>query len=182
MVSLHYPRLIVAFVAITVVAAVIPIQTTSSHTPPEVAAIGDGNHLQLAVELYSEVFNDRKAVGAERLIAGDAIIHTPHGDFIGPAGLLAYLDGIHRVYPDARYEITAIDVEGDTIVVQWTMTATRLQLDPSYGPIFAMVSSPGETTITVAGGQVASLNQAERRTAVQPAEEITTARSASPVR
>lgn len=173
-------RHLAAAVIIAIVALVAPLRIASSHTPPEVAEQVDGGSLKLTVELYSEVINDRNAAGAERLIADDAIIHTPRGDFTGPAGLLEYVDSIDRTYPGASFDVTSIVVDGDEIVVEWTMTTT--QLDLNDGPTDLQVSSPGETTITVVDGQVVAMSHAERGMAVQPAEELTSAGSANPAR
>lgn len=124
----------------------------------------------LASTLFEVVFNGDVAPGA--LVSDNAVIHTPYGDFTGPQGLQDYLGIIRRAYPDAAFHVSSIEVRDDTVTVRWTMTATRFQIDPTEPVINVQVSNPGETTITIADGQVAELNQAERGTAVQSAEEI----------
>lgn len=168
----HTSRSIVAIVVVILVASVLPLQIANGQASRAEIDKIEGSQLKLTVELYSEVFNDQKVAAANRLVADDAVIHTPRGEFIGPDGLLEYVDSLHATYLDALFEVTSIELTGDSIVVQWTMTATQFSLDPVQGPSTIPVESHGETKIVVADGQVVALNQAERGTAVQLPEDI----------
>lgn len=166
-------RFIVAtIIVVTMSAAVAPGQIASGQASRAETDAADGAVVKLIHELFSEVMESQKDVAAEQLVADGAIIHTQRGDFTGPDGLLAYVDSIHRLYPDASFEVTAIDINGDTIVVQWTMTATRFHLDQTHGPSIMRESSPGETTITVTDGQVAELNHVQQTTAQTSSDDV----------
>ena len=125
----------------------------------------------LATTLFRSVFNGGDTVAAEGLISPDATIHTPYGEFSGPAGLQDYLAIVQREYPDAWFEITAIDINGDTVVVHWAMTASRY-IRPSSPPVNVRVSSPGVTTITVADGEIDEVIQTQQDAAITGDNEV----------
>lgn len=142
----------------------------SAVASPAAATPATGDDLQnpvhrynatLASALFRSVFNGGDIDATVTLISPNAVIHTPYGEFVGPQGLQAYLDIVRRGYPDAWFEVTSIDIDGDTVVVHWTMTASRYQVGPTEGTVDVQVSNPGQTTITVADGQVAEMHQAQ---------------------
>ncbi len=117
--------------------------------------------LDIVAALFDDILNGQDVNAAQDLISATAVIHTPYGEFTGPQGLRDYVGIIRRGYPDASFAVTTIDVEGDIVTVRWTMTATRYQIGPTEPVIDVNVDMPGESTITVAYGQVADLTQSQ---------------------
>ena len=126
----------------------------------------------LTSQLFNAVFNDGNVAAAETLLADDAVIATPYGAFTGPDGLQGYLDIIRAAYPDASFAVTSIDVQGDTVIVRWTMTAARFSLGPNEPELEVQVRRTGETTITVADGQVADMTHTHGNVATTPSAEV----------
>ena len=116
------------------------------------------SNLALANKLFAAVFNGDDADAANLLVSEDAVIRTSYGEFAGPQGLLDYVASMKRSYPDARFEITNISVSDDSVVVSWTMTASKLQVDPYEQAIDVLAERSGETTIIVADGKAASVS------------------------
>lgn len=119
----------------------------------------------LASTLFRSVFNGGDTGAVDVLIAPNAEIHTPYGEFNGPDGLEVYLDLTRRDYPDAWFDITSIDVYGGTVVIGWTMSASRFLINEAAGSLNVQVAIPGETTIIVADGQIAELDQSRQEAA-----------------
>lgn len=128
----------------------------------------------LATTLFRSVFNGGDVDATEALVSPNAVIHTPYGEFTGPEGLQDYLDIVRREYPDAWFDISSVDVVGDTVVVHWTMTASRFLTGPASTPLNVRVSDLGETRITVVDGAVAEMNHGSQEAAVADATEVST--------
>jgi predicted SnoaL-like aldol condensation-catalyzing enzyme len=126
----------------------------AQHDPDSPA---DVSNQAAASTLFEIVFNGEDADAPGALISADAVIHTPYGEFVGPEGLSEYLGIVRRTYPDATFEISNVIEQGDTAVVLWTMTASRVQVDPTEQPTDVSVRQFGETAITVADGQIAEV-------------------------
>jgi predicted SnoaL-like aldol condensation-catalyzing enzyme len=126
----------------------------------------------LTSRLFDAVFNDGDVDAASVLVSDVARIHTPYGVFTGPSGLQDYLDIIRHAYPDASFAVSSIDVEGDAVTVRWTMTATRFAIGPNEPELDVAVRRSGETTITVADGQVAGITQIHRATATTQSTDV----------
>ena len=151
-------------------------------TPPAVGARVDpesdpGSPVRLSnsaltSRLFDAVFNDGDVDAASALVSDQARIHTPYGEFTGPEGLQDYLRIIRNAYPDASFAVSSIDVQGDTVTVRWTMTATRFAIGPNEPELDVVVRRPGETTITFADGQVAGITQIHQGTAIAPSADI----------
>jgi hypothetical protein len=92
--------------------------------------------------------------------------------FTGPSGLQDYLDIIRNAYPDVSFAVTSIDVDGDAVTVRWTMTATRFAIGPNEPELEVLVRRSGETTITVADGQVAGITQIHQATATSLSTDV----------
>lgn len=112
----------------------------------------------VAITLVRSVFNGGDTGSNDTLISPDATIHTPYGEFTGPAGLQDYLEIVRARYSDAWFEIISTDVDDDTVVIRWAMTTSRY-IPPSSRPVDVQVSGPGVTTITVADGEIVELTQ-----------------------
>jgi predicted SnoaL-like aldol condensation-catalyzing enzyme len=126
------------------------------------------SQVALTVNLFETVLNGHDADAAARLVTDDAVISTPNREFTGPLGLVAYTAEIRRTYPEAVFDVTSIDRNGDTVVVHWTLNASRYSFEPSEPALDATVTMPGETTITVDDGKVTQLTQAHGDLTVGP--------------
>ena len=116
------------------------------------------SNLGMAYHLFDAVFNGGDADAARLLVSEDASIQTAHGDYTGPQGLLNYVASVKRSYPDARFEVTSISLSDDSMVVGWTMTATRFAFGPYEQAVDVLSEISGAASITVTDGKVASVS------------------------
>jgi hypothetical protein len=156
-------RLTIALAALTMAAIAVPITAYGADVAEQTpwGGVSQVDNLAMATTLFEVVLNSDDPNTPEALVAADAVIHTAYGDFTGPAGLSDYLEIIRNAYPDAWFDVRSIAVQGDSIVVDWVMTASRYQIDPVEPLLIVNVEMPGTTTITVAEGQIAGLDQTQ---------------------
>jgi predicted SnoaL-like aldol condensation-catalyzing enzyme len=164
----HRPRhLLVLVVALTMAliaplgaAAAIPQDDDPGSPVPQPGTV-------MATTLFARVFNDVDAAAAEQLIAPDAVLHTTRfGDWIGPQGVLDYIAFVRRAYPDARFALSAVNVSGNTVTLNWTMTAGHVQMDPTEGPYPANVEIDGSAELALNDTSIASISLDERTVAI----------------
>lgn len=143
--------------------ALIAMITPSAAGPPVIeddpGSPAELSQLGLAYDLFDRVFNDGDAAAAAELVAPDAVISTPMGEYVGPEGLLDYVAFVKRAYPDAVFDVTSIAVGERVITVEWQLTASQASLDPagrSAGPVVVQV---GVTDIATSGGEIAGIDQ-----------------------
>lgn len=131
-----------------------------------VAATGPGNEpgspdglsrIMLVHQLFDTVFNHGDA-DAARLVTADATIQTDYLSSVGPEGLVDYVTFLKRSYPDAVFDVTRIEVRGDTLEVRWTMAATHMIIDNREPSVEMDPSRTGVVTLTASESQVASLS------------------------
>jgi hypothetical protein len=146
--------------------AAMATQSLAQVDPDSPAAI---SHHAAAMSLFEIIFNGDDA--PEALLAADAVIDTPAGQFTGPAGLSDYLRIIHQEYPDATFRVTSTAEHGDSVHMRWTMTATRFMVGPREAPVMADIRLYGETTITFDDGQIATMTLTDATTGGAPADD-----------
>lgn len=71
---------------------------------------------------------------AASLIAEDAVVHSDRGSFLGPEGVLAYLDALRWSDPDADVELVDISVDGAAVTIRWEL---HLETATHYGRTLA---------------------------------------------
>lgn len=163
--------LVVAIVVAAVIASVAPIGIASASSRDTT----DAGHLSPSgkvFELFAAVFNGRDTNAADVLIAEDAILVTPYGEYVGPEGVLNYVALVKRSYPDAKFDITGIESRGETVEVEWTMTASRFQTDPVEQPVDVDVTISGNLTLTVTDTEIAGMTQVNTSIAIISPGEV----------
>jgi hypothetical protein len=168
----HARRLVVAILVAAVIASVAPIGVAGASSRDTT----DAGHLSPSgrvFELYAAIFNGRDTNAANVLIAEDAVLTTPYGEYVGPEGVLNYVALVKRSYPDAEFHITGIESRGETVEVEWTMTASRFQTDPVEQPIDVDVTITGNLTLTVTDTEITGMNQANTSIAITNPIEVT---------
>ncbi len=75
---------------------------------------------------WEEAFNGRDLSVLDELIADDYVNHAAvPGTPPGPAGQAAVLERLWAAFPDARFEITHLAVDGDVVICIGTMSGTH---------------------------------------------------------
>lgn len=163
--------LIVAIVVAATIASVAPIGIASASSRDTT----DAGHLSPSgkvFELFALVLNGEDLNAANALIADDALLHTPYADYVGPTGVMDYVGLVKRAYPDARFHIIAIESRGETVEVEWTMTASRFQTDPVEQPVDVDVTISGNLTLTVTDTEIAGMTQVNTSIAIVSPGEV----------
>ena len=75
--------------------------------------------------LFTDVFSGENAATCLELVADGAVIGTPNGEYHGHVGMTGYVNDLRASFPDARFAITELLANGDTVVARWTMTGTQ---------------------------------------------------------
>lgn len=145
-------------------AGALPVSEDDPGSPAELSNLG------LAYQLFDAVFNGRDADLARTLVTDDAVIHTAYGDYVGPDGLMAYISTLHRVYTGAVFDVSSISVSGDTVTVDWSMTATWRQTDPVEPPIDVNISVDGSAGFTMSDARIADLALDQSVATILPAD------------
>ena len=74
---------------------------------------------------FFEVFNQRNLDKVQDLLANDAAFYFPKTQpLIGTARILKFLNILFRQYPQLRFEIQRIIVDGNQAAVHWTNQGT----------------------------------------------------------
>ena len=58
----------------------------------------------------------------DSMVASDARVMTPQGQFEGPAGIRTYVDLLTTTFPAAEFGITDFDLVGSLLIVDWSGT------------------------------------------------------------
>jgi steroid delta-isomerase-like uncharacterized protein len=78
------------------------------------------------VERFWEAFNSRDLSLLDDLFAEDYVNHAAlPGTPPGPAGQAQLMERLWSAFPDARFEIEHLGVDGDTVICVGTMTGTH---------------------------------------------------------
>jgi hypothetical protein len=150
----HFRRLVFVIVVASTFAVIAPLSAAAQVWEGEFDSPAQRSESSVAYRLVDAVFNDFDADVASVLIAEDATIHTPYGDFVGPSGLDTYVGIATRAYPDASFKVTNVSTSGNTMVIHWVMTATIFQLEPYDTQLNVNTELPGELTITLADARI----------------------------
>ena len=160
--------------------AVIFAITVASHIPIGIAGASsrdtvDAGHLTPSgkvFELFALVLNGEDPNAASALIADDAVLYTPYGEYVGPEGVIDYVAFVKRSYPDAEFHITRIATRGNTVEVDWTMMASRIHVDPYEQPVAADITILGHLTLDVTDTEIAGMSQVNESIAFASPVEI----------
>ncbi|MDQ3227769.1 MAG: ester cyclase [Chloroflexota bacterium] len=74
------------------------------------------------------LLNGQDDADMEAMYTDDAVIQSPEGQFVGPAGSSEFMTTLTDAFPTASFTIQRLERINDTIVAQWTMAGVQ------YGP------------------------------------------------
>jgi predicted ester cyclase len=94
------------------------------------------------IEDVFEIFNRRALDELDGVFHPDYVDHTPTGDLHGVPEFKAYLETWLAAFPDARFEISNVIVEGDMAAWQAHMTGTHT------GPLMAIPPTGRSVDVT----------------------------------
>ena len=80
----------------------------------------------LARSSFEEIMNNVNLAVINEVFSPNYVLHAPAGPVHGPEGFKQFVLMYRNAFPDARYTIEEIIVEGDTVVTSWTATGTHL--------------------------------------------------------
>lgn len=107
------------------------------------------------LKYYDVVWDKRQPQAIDELFASGYLNHAgARGVLAGPAGIRKNYDSLVTAFPDVRFTLDDILVDGDKVVVRYTMLATHegeFQGKPATG---RAVTVPGIGIYRVADGQI----------------------------
>lgn len=115
------------------------------------------SNLSIANRLVDAVFNGEDPDVATALVSADAVIHTQHGDYSGPQGLLAYIASLKHTYPGATFSVLDAEASGDSVTVDWLLTSTKIRMATTGDVASVDVQLRGSTVIATDEGQIAGV-------------------------
>jgi steroid delta-isomerase-like uncharacterized protein len=71
-----------------------------------------------------ELFNKGNLAVADEIISAEYIYHSPTGEIKGPEGVKQMVTVFRTAFPDGRFMIDDMVVDGDKVAVRYTMTGT----------------------------------------------------------
>lgn len=105
----------------------------------------------LVRSLYASNFDPGRL---DDFLADDCVYHGPDGTVEGIESLRALCVELHEAFPDLRFSVEAVRVEGDEVEVHWTLRGTH---QGSLGGVEATgrpVEMTGRHTEVVRGGRI----------------------------
>lgn len=105
----------------------------------------------LVRSLYASDF-DPERLG--EFLADDCIYHGPDGTVEGIESLRAMCAELHRAFPDLRFSVEAIRVEGEEVEVHWTLRGTHEGALGGMEPTGRPVEMTGRHTEVVRSGKI----------------------------
>ncbi len=119
----------------------------------------------LSMHYVDEILDGNDLVAASALISPGAILTTPEGSFVGPAGVGEFTAELGESFSNLDFEITGTHVDGDDLVIEFTMTGTQTGTYQGIPGRCAEISVPGEATLDLdqemVQGQVIDYDRAE---------------------
>lgn len=115
------------------------------------------SNLSIANLLVDAVFNGEDAEVATALVSADAVIHTQHGDYSGPEGLLTYIASLKHTYPGATFSVLDAEASGDSVTLDWLLTSTKIRMATTGDVASVDVQLRGSTVIATDEGQIAGV-------------------------
>ncbi|KAA9154185.1 ester cyclase [Amycolatopsis acidicola] len=80
--------------------------------------------LELVHRFYDDMLNRRKLELAEELLTPDVVLHGPE-DRHGPEAVTAVDAFLRPAFPDLRFDVEDVLVQGEKAAIRWTMHATH---------------------------------------------------------
>jgi steroid delta-isomerase-like uncharacterized protein len=104
------------------------------------------------------VFNQGQAEAIDALVSADFIDHNPvQGQPPTQASIKALVRGLHTAFPDLRFSVEDVMVDGDQVVGRWRMQGTNTGVFLGRPPTGKVVDITGIDILRVTRGKIAEL-------------------------
>ena len=80
---------------------------------------------RIARRFFDEILARRNEGAIEELIAPEALVVLPTGQFAGPAGVKRASAQIETTFPDLRIEVKGLIAAGNQVAAEWTLCGTQ---------------------------------------------------------
>lgn len=90
----------------------------------------------------------------EEFLAPECVYHGPEGAVEGIDALREMCRELHRAFPDLRFSVEALRVDGDEVEVQWSLRGTHEGPFRGVEPTGRTVEMTGRHVEVVRGGRI----------------------------
>ena len=120
--SLPHPTVIVCLIKLQLVALIAALFLAGTSGPATAAPV---NARVMTSQFFELVLAQGDVAAMAAIVAPDAMLHTPEGDFRGHTGLSAFSDRLGSSFSGLAFTIGDTAIEGDYAAVQWAMSGTH---------------------------------------------------------
>ncbi|WP_373372030.1 ester cyclase [Nannocystis radixulma] len=107
------------------------------------------------LRFYDEALNAGREDAFTELLAPDVAYYNPAtGTARGPGGVLAAIRGLRAAFPDLRYTVEDLVVDGDRVAARFTLRGTHHGPFRGQAATGRSVEVGGSTHYRVAGGKL----------------------------
>ena len=139
--------------AVAVVPAARLVAQEASTPPASPGPVADPE--TLGRRYIEDLLNGGDEAAVDELLAPEFVLHLNATDIPGPEGFKGFLAGLHTGFPDVHYTIQDLAVDGDRVIIRWTVSGTHLGvfngIPATNRPI---VDVPGFSWLQTAGGRI----------------------------
>ena len=116
---------------------------------------GRNTPASVVLRYYREVWEERQPEAITQLFGASYVNHAgSRGTLAGPAGIRANYDATTAAFPDVRFTLDDVLVEGDKVVVRYTMLGRQDGAFQGTLPSGREVNVPGIGIYRVADGRI----------------------------
>jgi predicted ester cyclase len=117
-----HPGAIVCLIKLQLVALIAVLFMSGA---PGASIAAPVNARVMTTQYFELVLARGDAAAIAAIVAPDALLHTPEGDFRGHTGLSAFTAKLESSFSGLRFVTADATIEGDYAAVQWTMSGTH---------------------------------------------------------
>lgn len=108
----------------------------------------------LSLQYVDQILEVGNLAIATSLIAPEAVLVTPEGEFVGPAGASAFNTTLQESFGDLEFEVTAASADGEDLQIAFTMTGIQTGTYLGIPAHCATITVPGTATLDVENGMI----------------------------
>ncbi|HUG62494.1 MAG TPA: ester cyclase [Methylomirabilota bacterium] len=146
------PAVLGLVLTLVIVARPTPLWAQGSTDAGETAE--EQANAEVARRFFDELHSEGNLAVAEEIVAPDAVFHVPGAELIGPEGVGGLVTVLRTAFPDAEFPIADLAVDGDTVVVRWSMTGTSEGEFQGIPPTGESVEMSGIAYLRIVDGQI----------------------------
>jgi hypothetical protein len=134
----------------------------------------------LADQYFGAMVGTAALASTFTMVAPDAMLHTPEGQFRGPEGTSQFASTLNASFSNLTFAPQWSEVEEDLVVVRFTMIGSHTGEYLDRAPLCAKISVPGMAVLRMDGSGIADqwitydkekvLTQIDRFAQIDPAE------------